>query len=380
LDADVKARTQTLYDFLQNPTYFSGNFEEALDLLQKKAQQMRGKPASELKKGDWKELKKYATATQKFFENWKADIIAQYPAPIPEQVIKALADIDAQLTAINACNPCIIENETAATEGEGSPIPRNGPNVESSFWTACEVNFQALENALQDAKTIANIPLPDPITNDDPITLSSPDPLKYIVYLTPAGKPFPLPPTAQPLSKSAFKIPDGTLAGFILNSVKYVGHYGKKNGKLFFYGYAPLTAPSSRYYDAKSDLDWIISKKGDLKEKNSGMVAASAPIGAIALTEQGAVTRLANLVLGTAVGVTLFLATIVSSSEGEKYFGTGEIGPINLPMEQIGKWQTVRPPAIPVALPHAVPKDNGGDCSVYVIWGVKTDGRGVISV
>nr|MCU0338206.1 hypothetical protein [Sediminibacterium sp.] len=108
-----------------------------------------------MKKGDWKDLKKYQKATQKFFENWKADIIAQYPAPVPSQVSKALADIDAQLTAINACNPCIIENETAATEGEGSPVPRGGPNVEWQMnIMACEVNFQALDDAKAKAKVV----------------------------------------------------------------------------------------------------------------------------------------------------------------------------------------------------------------------------------
>jgi hypothetical protein len=167
------------------------------------------------------------------------------------------------------------------------------------------------------------------------------------------------------------------LAGFILDGVKYVGHYTKKKGKLFFNGYAPLNSASTRFYNAKAELDWLKSKQNELKEKNGSIIATSVPITAIAITEQGAVSRLVNLALGTTAGVALFLATIVSSSEGEKYFGVGEV----TTLQQIDESQTVYPVAIPATLkpytdlPIAIPTDitnnkptDGDKCSVYVIW------------
>ena len=109
LEADALARTQTLYAFLNQPTYFTGNLDLAMKALVQKSKRLIEKyaantPADSLRE-DLKYYKQYATASYRQLRDWQQTIAKQVASPPPPLAAEILAKIEAEAERIEASLP-----------------------------------------------------------------------------------------------------------------------------------------------------------------------------------------------------------------------------------------------------------------------------------
>ncbi|MCU0338203.1 MAG: hypothetical protein MUF12_10155 [Sediminibacterium sp.] len=86
-------------------------------MLQKKAAEIKAKDPKDRTKADWKDLKKYQKATQKFFENWQNNIKEVFGEPLPSEVAAAVSQAAAVVERLKSIEICIAEQEKEARKG-----------------------------------------------------------------------------------------------------------------------------------------------------------------------------------------------------------------------------------------------------------------------
>lgn len=222
---------------------------------------------------------------------------------------------------------------------------------------------------------------------------------EYKIYSTPTGDAIILQRATNLDFESVYpnetypdlKVPKGSLVAFTVEQGSFRASYQKEAGKWQFVGY--FTNGKKEYLDI--DTNNLKDYFADKIEKE-GVNSANCPLVFGALAEQGLLTR-TLLSLGieeSAIAAGTFLraagTTAVLGYLLIKLFGSGtavtyhrgtvlDLPDTVIPISLGGKADNYVkdiPLDLPITIPHDIPKENtGGDCKVYVIWKLTTQGK-----